>query len=120
MKLSFVNELIRATFVPVLIACVGLNSACSFKRIDSDGYLNSYIGKPLSKTPFDETAKYDPGTKTLLFEDQKIYRFRYQTKDYPCMWDVDVDRATMLILSWKYPTSEAQVYCNNMAAVHSS
>jgi hypothetical protein len=108
------------TFVPVLIACVGLNSACSFKRIDSDGYLNSYIGKPLSKTPFEETSRIDSSIKTLVFEDDSIYRYRYRIKEVGCMWDVDVEKVSLKILRWEYPTVEAQTNCRDMAAVHSS
>lgn len=76
--------------------------------IDFNKILNSSIGMPLAETSYGRV-----GSKRLISETSDSATYLYRMYD-GCSWEVDISKATTIVLRWKYSSPESEKFCNNL------
>ena len=90
-------------------------ASCAMERIDFDAYLNKSIGMRIAETEYDSMIS-PVGGRVLKTETASTRTYVYRPPKSECTWEVTIDNQTLQVLSWRYPTKQAELACHDLPA----
>ena len=112
MELLLINMGNKTYQILLFIVTIQILGCAQPSLVNFDKYLDSSIGLTLGETSYDwRHSKLQ--MKRLISETENTFTYLYW-EESQCSWEVDVVKATNVVLRWRYPSPKVEQVCHNL------